>query len=64
LHYFTQDAKFFYMTGDIVPHNVYSTTQADNTKVIQNTAKLILQYFPNMTVVPVLGNHEPHPVNL
>ncbi len=52
------------MTGDIVPHDIWSTTQDDNTKVIQKTSDAILKHFPTATVIPVLGNHETHPVNL
>lgn len=52
------------MTGDVVPHNIWSTTRADNSKTIHKVAGMILKHFPNMKVLPVLGNHEPHPVNL
>jgi sphingomyelin phosphodiesterase len=51
------------MTGDIVPRNIDSSTKPANIQVIQKVSQLIYKYYPTITVIPALGNHEAHPVN-
>ncbi|CAG7826813.1 unnamed protein product, partial [Allacma fusca] len=57
------DIKLFYMSGDIVPHTIWSSSIPENTKVIEECSKLIYKYFPNTKVLFLVGNHEAHPVN-
>lgn len=50
-------------TGDLTPHDVWSTAKEENILIIDRLMTLIQQYFPNAPVYPTLGNHESHPVN-
>lgn len=52
------------MNGDLVPHNVWSTSIEENSKIILQSAETIRKYLPDTRVIPLIGNHEPHPVNL
>ena len=61
---YLQDIDLIYMTGDLVPHNVWSTDPEENVQIVRNCSNLIHRYFPNTRVIPVVGNHESHPVNL
>ncbi|KAF2878765.1 hypothetical protein ILUMI_27406 [Ignelater luminosus] len=55
---------YFYYTGDIVDHNVWETDISRNTEVITKVLRVFKTYFSSIPVFPILGNHEPHPVNL
>lgn len=55
---------YIYHTGDIVPHNIWSTTSEGVKAVISEINGLIEKKFPNIPVFPCLGNHEAHPVNV
>jgi len=57
------DISFIVWTGDIVPHNVWNTSEAGNLETIREAVQQIAQYFPNIPVFPAIGNHEAHPVN-
>jgi hypothetical protein len=52
------------MTGDIVDHAVWDSSFSTNIGVITNIRKQLQKNFPNTTVYPVLGNHEPSPLNV
>ncbi|RXG62294.1 Sphingomyelin phosphodiesterase [Armadillidium vulgare] len=58
------DIDFIIWTGDLVPHNVWSTTRESNLAIINEMADLISEYFPDIPVYPAVGNHEADPVNL
>ncbi|XP_039300772.1 sphingomyelin phosphodiesterase-like [Nilaparvata lugens] len=58
-----KEAKYIYMTGDIIPHNVWSTTKEDNIKSIQFSGSRFQEILGGK-VYPILGNHEPHPANV
>ncbi|XP_037951691.1 sphingomyelin phosphodiesterase 1 [Teleopsis dalmanni] len=55
---------YIYHTGDIVPHNVWSTTKDGNQEMITKISQLIYSKFPEIPVYPCIGNHEPHPTNV
>lgn len=55
---------FVYQTGDIVPHNIWSTTKEGNKVILTAINDLIANKFPNIPVYPCVGNHEPHPTNV
>ncbi|KAH8398700.1 hypothetical protein KR215_011862, partial [Drosophila sulfurigaster] len=55
---------WIYHTGDVPPHNVWSTTKQGNKDMLTEIDQLFEQYFPNIPVYPCLGNHEPHPTNV
>jgi hypothetical protein len=52
------------MTGDIVDRAVWDTSVPTNIAVITNITNRLLTTFPNTVVYPVLGNHEPSPLNV
>ncbi|KZS08591.1 Acid sphingomyelinase phosphodiesterase 3a-like protein [Daphnia magna] len=57
------DVSYIIWTGDLTPHDVWSTEKAENLVIIDRLMTLIQQYFPSVPVYPTLGNHESHPVN-
>ncbi|XP_054267278.1 sphingomyelin phosphodiesterase-like [Macrosteles quadrilineatus] len=56
--------KYLYMTGDLIAHNLWETTQESNSKQIQDQGILFHEKFDGTKIFPVLGNHEPHPANV
>lgn len=52
-----------YFTGDIVDHGVWETNVKKNAESLNKTYLQIQKTFENVPVYPILGNHEPHPVN-
>lgn len=52
-----------YFTGDIVDHGVWETTIEKNIKSLNKIYFQIRETFGNIPVYPIIGNHEPHPVN-
>lgn len=58
------DADYIIWTGDLVPHDVWSTDKAENLLIIDRLMDLMRTYFPNTPIYPTLGNHESSPVNV
>lgn len=54
---------YIYYTGDIMPHNIWSTTREGNLELISQIYGLLERRFPGIPVYPCVGNHEMHPVN-
>jgi hypothetical protein len=52
------EIDIIYMTGDLVPHNIWYSTKADNAATIQGVSRVLDEFFPSAIVVPCLGNHE------
>lgn len=50
------------MTGDIIAHNVWSTTKEKNIESIEYSGKQFQEVL-GPKIYPILGNHEPHPSN-
>lgn len=59
----TQKIDYIYYTGDVVDHHVWSTSFAHNADIITRTFAALRRVFGETPVLPVIGNHEPHPVN-
>ncbi|KAF5302364.1 hypothetical protein FQA39_LY10403 [Lamprigera yunnana] len=59
-----QDIDYIYFTGDIIDHKVWSTNVAENSEVITKVYNYLKKTFGTIPIYPILGNHEPHPVNL
>ncbi|XP_032779473.2 sphingomyelin phosphodiesterase [Daphnia magna] len=57
------DTAYIIWTGDLTPHDTWSTDKDENLMIIDRLMTLIQQYFPTIPVYPTLGNHESHPVN-
>ncbi|KAJ9595713.1 hypothetical protein L9F63_013126 [Diploptera punctata] len=55
---------YIYMTGDIVDHAVWDTSIEKNTETIKKVLKEIKNTFADVPVYPILGNHEPSPLNV
>ncbi|KAK9870764.1 hypothetical protein WA026_009725 [Henosepilachna vigintioctopunctata] len=62
-HMSTQEVDYVYFTGDIISHRVWSTSEAKNLETEREVLDLLRNTF-NVPVLFVLGNHEPHPVNM
>jgi hypothetical protein len=52
------------MTGDIVDHAVWDTGIEKNSDVIEKVLKKLEADFPDTPIYPILGNHEPSPLNV
>ncbi|KAK9884420.1 hypothetical protein WA026_007267 [Henosepilachna vigintioctopunctata] len=59
-----RDIDYIYFTGDIIAHNDWETSKMSNLKTIKEFYDYIFQHFPNISVYPILGNHEAYPCNL
>ncbi|KDR09869.1 Sphingomyelin phosphodiesterase [Zootermopsis nevadensis] len=51
------------MTGDIVDHAIWNTSIQKNSDVITKVTQKMRTDFPDTPVYPILGNHEPSPLN-
>jgi sphingomyelin phosphodiesterase len=58
---FNPDLIFW--TGDNVPHDVWAQSVQENTDATLNITSILKDKFPQAQVFPVVGNHEPFPVN-
>lgn len=58
-----QKIDYIYYTGDVVDHAIWSTSFAHNADTITRTFDALQRVFGDIPVLPVIGNHEPHPVN-
>jgi hypothetical protein len=52
------------VTGDFVDHAVWATSIPGNTDIITNIMERLKADFPDTSVYPILGNHEPSPLNV
>lgn len=52
-----------YYTGDIINHRVWMTSIKDNIKNIKQLYAKLRETFVDTPVFPILGNHEPNPLN-
>ncbi|XP_046446658.1 sphingomyelin phosphodiesterase-like [Daphnia pulex] len=57
------DVSYIIWTGDLIPHDTWSTDKDENLMIIDSLMTLMQQYFPGVPMYPTLGNHESHPVN-
>jgi len=60
----THKLDWIYHTGDVPPHNVWSTTKQGNMDMLTEIDGLLNEHFPNVPIYSCLGNHEPHPTNV
>jgi len=59
-----QDAKYIFLTGDYVHDRVDLYSASENGRHISNVTWSLQAAFPNTTVIPLAGNHEPNIVNM
>ncbi|EZA53027.1 hypothetical protein DMN91_002938 [Ooceraea biroi] len=59
-----QNISYVYFTGDIIDHGVWETTMEGNILSLSSSYHQIYKTFGSIPVYPILGNHEPHPLNL
>lgn len=64
LFLFFQRIDYIYMTGDIIDHGVWNTSIQQNSDVITKVLQRLNREFPDTPVYPILGNHEPSPLNV
>ncbi|KAL1505482.1 hypothetical protein ABEB36_005045 [Hypothenemus hampei] len=58
-----ENLDYIYFTGDIVSHRIWDTSEKNNSETIKKFLGVLETNFPNITVFPILGNHEPHPAD-
>ena len=61
---FLQRIDYIYMTGDIIDHGVWNTSIQKNSDVITKVLQRMNEEFPDTPMYPILGNHEPSPLNV
>lgn len=57
------DANLIYFTGNIVGNGIWESSISDNKAVIKKVFFEMAKRFSNATIIPVIGNHEAHPIN-
>ncbi|KAG7158226.1 Sphingomyelin phosphodiesterase-like 1 [Homarus americanus] len=63
LCYTFPDIDYVVWTGDVVPHNMWSTSKEWNLRMVRETYEMVRKYFPNTPIFPVVGNHEMSPID-
>lgn len=58
-----QDAAYIIWTGDVVPHDNWSTDKKESLMISKRLLDLMKEYFPDTPIFATLGNHDSHPVN-
>ncbi|KAJ8941450.1 hypothetical protein NQ318_016890 [Aromia moschata] len=59
-----RDIDIVYFTGDIVDHTVWQSSVEDNSNLIYQTYRILYETFPNIQILPAVGNHESVPTNV
>ncbi|XP_050724934.1 sphingomyelin phosphodiesterase-like [Eriocheir sinensis] len=57
------DIDYVVWTGDLVPHNMWSTSREWNLRVVREMNDMVRAFFPTVPVFPVAGNHEMSPLD-
>ncbi len=52
------------MTGDYPAHDIWYQSEELNLNAASTVINLIKEFFPGVTVLPCMGNHEAFPANL
>ena len=55
---------YIILTGDLPAHDVWRQSERNNVESIQVAASALRKYFPDIPVLPAIGNHESFPVNM
>uniref|UniRef100_A0AAR5P2U4 Sphingomyelin phosphodiesterase n=1 Tax=Dendroctonus ponderosae TaxID=77166 RepID=A0AAR5P2U4_DENPD len=58
-----KDIDLIYFTGDIIDHSIWKASIEDNSQEIAYTFDALAEAFPNVVVLPAIGNHEAAPLN-
>ncbi|XP_044014853.1 sphingomyelin phosphodiesterase-like [Aphidius gifuensis] len=59
-----QDVDIVYYTGDLVDHGEWETTIEGNREIVIKSFDQLKKTFGNISVYPILGNHEANPLNV
>ncbi|XP_076252483.1 sphingomyelin phosphodiesterase 1-like isoform X2 [Rhynchophorus ferrugineus] len=59
-----KDLDLVYFTGDIIDHAIWKDSHQDNSNDIRFVFDHLAQSFPNIPILPTLGNHESVPLNM
>lgn len=52
-----------FILGDISNHSYFKVSEDEVARMTEFFYKTIKDNFPNVKVIPVLGNHECHPID-
>jgi len=58
------DLEYVLLTGDLPAHDIWLQSEESNLGVIQLVASALKKHFPDIPVLPAIGNHEAFPVNM
>ncbi|KAF4523738.1 hypothetical protein B566_EDAN013855 [Ephemera danica] len=58
------ETAYVIFTGDIPDHGVWATSLAGNTALFDFVFTEIQTNFPGIPILPIFGNHDPHPLNV
>lgn len=59
-----KDIDFILWTGDNTAHDIWHQSRERNLNSSVVITNIIKSYLPNIPVLPIIGNHEPYPVNV
>ncbi|XP_050312495.1 sphingomyelin phosphodiesterase-like [Anthonomus grandis grandis] len=59
-----RDIDLIYFTGDIVDHSIWRASEEENAREIAHVFRQLAESFPNVAVLPAIGNHESVPLNI
>ena len=62
--YLLKDFDMIFFTGDLPPHDMWRQTVAGNLAIMDEAMDIMKDYFIKMDVFNLIGNHEPHPLNV
>ncbi|XP_065347089.1 sphingomyelin phosphodiesterase-like [Cloeon dipterum] len=57
------DLAYIIFTGDVIDHGTWATSTETNTNAIIYAMTALLNQFPNLKILPIVGNHESHPTH-
>ncbi|XP_031332158.1 sphingomyelin phosphodiesterase-like isoform X2 [Photinus pyralis] len=55
--------SWVYLTGDLIGHQIAATSPRINSDIIKKISQKLRDTLKNVPVYPILGNHEPNPVD-
>lgn len=58
-----RDVAYILWTGDNAPHDNWRTSRRDMLTATSTITVLLRRYFPDVPVIPVIGNHDSVPIN-
>ncbi len=59
-----EPVDYILLTGDFPAHDLWYQGQSENLAAAESVVNMVQSVFPDVTVLPSVGNHEPFPGNM